>query len=97
MADENLVERQYAEYPYHGNHAIPVGQGFGGFARTLLAGLGVPVENRFGLKPSVAGAAHRRPWRSSARWTSSGCFAALMLECSSTAAAEQPQPARSAS
>jgi hypothetical protein len=27
--------------------------GFGGFARTLLAGLGVPVENRFGLRPAV--------------------------------------------
>src|SRR5262249_37683732 len=28
-------------------------QGFGGFARTLLAGLGVPVQNRYGLRPAV--------------------------------------------
>jgi hypothetical protein len=53
MADENLVERQYAEYRHHGDHAIPPRQGFGGFARTLLAGLDVPVENRFGLRPAV--------------------------------------------
>jgi hypothetical protein len=41
------------EYRHHGDHAIPPRQGFGGFARTLLAGLGVPVENRFGLRPAV--------------------------------------------
>jgi hypothetical protein len=52
-ADENLIERQYAEYQHHGDHAIPPRQGFGGFARTLLAGLGVPIENRFGLRPAV--------------------------------------------
>jgi hypothetical protein len=46
-------ERQLAEYRHHGDHAIPPRQGFGGFARTLLAGLGVPVENRFGLRPAV--------------------------------------------
>jgi hypothetical protein len=52
-AEENLIERQYAEYQHHGDRAIPPRQGFGGFARTLLAGLGVPVENRFGLRPAV--------------------------------------------
>ncbi len=48
------VERQTAEYLHHGDHAIPPRQGFGGFGRTLLAGLGVPVENRFGLRPAIA-------------------------------------------
>ena len=48
------VERQLVEYLHHGDHAIPPRQGFGGFARTLLAGLGVPVENRFGLRPAAA-------------------------------------------
>jgi len=52
-AEENLIERQYAEYQHHGDRAIPPRQGFGGLARTLLAGLGVPVENRFGLRPAV--------------------------------------------
>ncbi len=51
---EDRAERQLAEYRHHGDHAIPPRQGFGGFARTLLAGLGVPVENRFGLRPAAA-------------------------------------------
>jgi hypothetical protein len=52
-AGEGRLERQLAEYRHHGDHGIPPRQGFGGFARTLLAGLGVPVENRFGLRPAV--------------------------------------------
>jgi hypothetical protein len=51
--EEERAERQLAEYRHHGDHAIPPRQGFGGFARTLLAGLGVPVENRFGLRPAA--------------------------------------------
>jgi hypothetical protein len=43
-----------AEHLHHGDKAIPPRQGFGGFARTLLAGLGVPVVNRFGLRPATA-------------------------------------------
>jgi hypothetical protein len=52
--EEGRFESQLAEYRHHGDHAIPPRQGFGGFARTLLAGLGVPVENRFGLRPAAA-------------------------------------------
>jgi hypothetical protein len=52
--EEGHLEGQLAEYRHHGDHAIPPRQGFGGFARTLLAGLGVPVENRFGLRPAAA-------------------------------------------
>ncbi len=52
-AEEGRLERQLAEYRHHGDHGIPPRQGFGGFARTLLAGLGVPVHNRFGLRPAV--------------------------------------------
>jgi hypothetical protein len=51
---EDRVERQIAEYRHHGDHGIPPRQGFGGFARTLLAGLDVPIENRFGLRPAAA-------------------------------------------
>src|SRR5262249_15598687 len=43
-----------AEHFHHGDKAIPPRQAFGGFARTLLSGLGVSVENRFGLRPAVA-------------------------------------------
>jgi hypothetical protein len=51
---EDHIERQLVEYLHHGDHGIPPRQGFGGFARTLLSGLGVPVDNRFGLRPAVA-------------------------------------------
>jgi hypothetical protein len=52
--EADRIERQLTEHRHHGDHAIPPRQGFGGFARTLLAGLGVPVENRFGLRPAAA-------------------------------------------
>jgi hypothetical protein len=50
---EARLALQGAEHIHHGDPVIPPRQGFGGFARTLLAGLGVPVENRFGLRPAV--------------------------------------------
>jgi hypothetical protein len=49
----NGAAQQLAEHLHHGDKAIPPRQGFGGFARTLLAGIGVPVENRFGLRPAT--------------------------------------------
>lgn len=49
---EKLVARQVADFLHHGEKTIPPRQGFGGFARSLLAGLGIPVENRFGLHPA---------------------------------------------
>jgi len=55
-ADAGPRERealQLAEHKHHGDPGIPPRQGFGGFARSLLAGLGVPVENRFGLRPAA--------------------------------------------
>ncbi len=53
IAAEARTDRQLAEHLHHGDRAIPPRQGFGGFARTLLTGLGVPVDNRFGLRPAV--------------------------------------------
>jgi hypothetical protein len=52
---------QLAEHLHHGDQAIPPRQGFGGFARSLLAGLGVPVENRFGLRPATDAAGAPAP------------------------------------
>jgi fructose-specific phosphotransferase system component IIB len=52
-AGQDSEPRQIAEHLHHGDPAIPPRQGFGGFARTLLAGLGVPIENRFGLRPAA--------------------------------------------
>ena len=53
LESEARAKRQLAEHLHHGDKAIPPRQGFSGFARTLLAGLGVPIDNRFGLRPAV--------------------------------------------
>lgn len=46
-------QRQVADFLHHGDKTIPPQQQFGRFARSLLAGLGVPVENRYGLRPAT--------------------------------------------
>jgi hypothetical protein len=49
---EEIIARQVADFLHHGDKTIPPRQGFGGFGRSLLAGLDIPVENRFGLRPA---------------------------------------------
>jgi hypothetical protein len=53
LPDDEQLQRQIAEFHHHGDKTIPPRQRFGGFARSLLAGLGLPVENRFGLRPAA--------------------------------------------
>jgi len=53
LLPEERLQRQLAEFLHHGDRTIPPQQRFGNFARSLLAGLGVPVENRFGLRPAA--------------------------------------------
>ncbi|KXU88852.1 hypothetical protein CI15_10445 [Paraburkholderia monticola] len=53
LPESSHLQRQIEEYRHHGDRTIPSRQGFGAFARSLLAGLGVPVENRYGLRPAV--------------------------------------------
>jgi len=53
LADDARLERQVVDFLHHGDRSIPPRQQFGKFARSLLAGLGVPVENRFGLRPAA--------------------------------------------
>jgi hypothetical protein len=53
VAEDERQRRQLADFLHHGDKTIPPQQGFGGFARSLLAGLGVPVENRYGLRPAA--------------------------------------------
>jgi hypothetical protein len=48
----NLNERAM-EYAHHGDALVPRQQRFGKYTRSLMAGLGVPVENRYGLRPGV--------------------------------------------
>ncbi|GAA3129119.1 hypothetical protein [Streptosporangium carneum] len=51
-ASDDLAVRD-AEYHHHGDALVPRRQRFAGYARGLMRGLGVPVENRYGLRPAV--------------------------------------------
>ncbi len=42
------------EYRHHGDALVPRQQRFGGYTRALMQGLGIPVENRYGLRPAVS-------------------------------------------
>jgi hypothetical protein len=53
LSDSQRAALQEAQFLHHGDRTLPPQQGFGGFGRTLLAGLGVAVENRFGLHPAA--------------------------------------------
>lgn len=53
LAETERLQRQIAEFEHHGDKTLPPRQQFGGFARSLLAGLGLPVENRYGLRPAA--------------------------------------------
>jgi hypothetical protein len=50
----DLAERE-EEYLHHGDALVPRQQRFGAFTRSLMAGLGVPIDNRWGLHPAVQG------------------------------------------
>jgi hypothetical protein len=49
-AGEDQDSRE-VELLHHGDRLVPPQQRIGGFARSLLAGLGLPIENRYGLSP----------------------------------------------
>lgn len=51
-ADDSL-DTQQVEAKHHGDTSVPARQRIGGFARSLLIGLGVPVVNRYGLSPAA--------------------------------------------
>ncbi len=51
-ASEDLKERDQ-EYHHHGDALVPRQQRFGKYTRSLMKGLGVPVENRWGLRPAT--------------------------------------------
>ncbi len=53
LSHDERLQRQVADFLHHGDKTIPPQQQFGRFARSLLAGLGVPVENRYGLRPAA--------------------------------------------
>ncbi|WP_336518448.1 hypothetical protein [Pollutibacter soli] len=53
-ASEDLKQRQM-EYKHHGDPLVPRQQRFGKYTRSLMKGLGVPVENKYGLRPATLG------------------------------------------
>jgi hypothetical protein len=52
VPSDEILTRQEAEFYHHGDRGVPGQQCLGGFARPLLRDLGVPVTNRFGLRPA---------------------------------------------
>jgi hypothetical protein len=53
LAGEAALERQTAEYHHHGDVVLPGQQRTGGFAISLMAELGAPIRNQFGLRPAA--------------------------------------------
>jgi hypothetical protein len=51
-ASEDMKERAM-EHAHHGDPLVPRQQRFGGYTRSLMQGLGIPVVNRYGLRPAV--------------------------------------------
>jgi hypothetical protein len=46
------LEERSMEYAHHGDALVPRQQRFGKYTRSLMQGLGVPIENRYGLRPA---------------------------------------------
>jgi hypothetical protein len=51
FTDDLKVRAQ--EYAHHGDPLVPRQQRFSTYTRSLMKGLGVPVENRYGLRPAT--------------------------------------------
>ena len=54
----DLKERA-VEYAHHGDPLVPRQQRFSQYTRGLMQGLGVPVENRYGLRPATVQGTNR--------------------------------------
>ncbi|RYF97098.1 MAG: hypothetical protein EON94_15455 [Caulobacteraceae bacterium] len=47
------MEQRAMEYAHHGDLLVPRQQRFGAYALAILHALGIPVENRYALRPAV--------------------------------------------
>lgn len=52
VGNTNDLQEREMEYRHHGDPLVPRQQRFGSFGLSLLRGLGIPVENRYGLSPA---------------------------------------------
>ena len=57
-ASEDMKTRDM-EAAHHGDALVPRQQRFGLYTRSLMKGLGIPVENRYGLRPAVVEGTNR--------------------------------------
>ncbi len=57
-ASSDLAQRAM-EYAHHGDPLVPRQQRFTRYTRGLMKGLGVPVENRWGLRPATVAGSNR--------------------------------------
>jgi hypothetical protein len=53
------LKQRAMEYAHHGDPLVPRQQRFGKYTRSLMRGLGVPVENRYGLRPATVSGTNR--------------------------------------
>ncbi len=53
------LEERAMEYGHHGDPLVPRQQRFARHTRSLMRGLGIPVENRYGLRPAVVDGTNR--------------------------------------
>jgi len=52
IGDDAHQAAREIEFRHHDDRLVPAQQGIGGFGRSLLAGLGYPIVNRYGLSPA---------------------------------------------
>ena len=52
VPSNEVLAAQEVEFHHHGDLGVPGQQRFGGFARSLLHDLDVPVSNKYGLRPA---------------------------------------------
>ena len=70
VPEAEQLARQVTEFRHHGDPAIPGQQRFGGYALSLMNGLGLPIRNRFGLRPARAADGSPAPFELAAPdWT----------------------------
>lgn len=53
VGESDDMEIRQMEYLHHGDALVPRQQRFGNYTRMLMAGLDIPVINRYGLRPAV--------------------------------------------
>ena len=53
------MKERAMEYAHHGDALVPRQQRFGKYTRSLMTGLGVPVDNQYGLRPGVVAGTSR--------------------------------------